>query len=92
MSIAAKVTHVTRAGQTRAHHCHWPGCTKQVPPAMWGCRPHWFALPATLRARIWANYRPGQEETMTPSRAYLDVAAEVQRWISEKLALEARRP
>ena len=84
MAESAKVTHVTRARQTRAHHCHWPGCDKQVPPAMWGCRPHWFALPKALRDRIWATYRPGQEDTMTPSRAYLDAAEAVQQWIRAK--------
>ena len=82
-SIKAKVAHVKQAGQTRDHHCHWPGCTKQVPPAMWGCREHWYKLPANLRNHIWATYRPGQENTMTPSRAYLDVADQVQRWIKE---------
>lgn len=24
------------------HHCHWPGCDKPVPPAMWGCKRHWY--------------------------------------------------
>lgn len=86
--IGAKVAHVKRAGQTRDHHCHWPGCTKQVPPAIWGCRPHWFTLPKPLRDRIWAAYRPGQEVSMTPSREYLQVADEVQRWA---LAYEAAK-
>lgn len=76
-----KVAYVKRQGQTRDHHCHWPGCDKQVPPAMWGCKPHWFKLPAGLRNRIWATYRPGQEVNGTPSAAYLKVATEVQQWI-----------
>jgi hypothetical protein len=76
-----KVEHVLKAKQDRNHHCHWPGCSKQVPPAMWGCREHWFRLPANLRAKIWKAYRPGQEIDMRPSRAYLDVATEVQNWI-----------
>lgn len=62
------------------HHCHWPGCRRGVPPKMWGCRAHWFTLPADLRRRIWAAYVPGQEETKTPSQAYLQVADEAQRW------------
>ena len=78
-----KYEHVRAATQSRSHTCHWPGCGKQVPPAMWGCKAHWFRLPATLRRKIWAAYRAGQEETMTPSAAYLDAATEVQRWISE---------
>jgi hypothetical protein len=39
------------------HTCHWPGCNKEVPPAMWGCAHHWFALPKTLRDKVWAAYR-----------------------------------
>jgi hypothetical protein len=82
--LREKVAHVKRAGQTRSHTCHWPGCAKQVPPAMWGCKPHWFALPKNLRDAIWCSYQPGQEETLTPSHAYLDAAHAVQRWIRER--------
>jgi hypothetical protein len=64
------------------HHCHWPGCTKEVPPRMWGCSVHWFKLPASLRARIWRTYVPGQEITKTPSKAYIAAAREVQEWIA----------
>lgn len=81
-----KVQHVLKAKQTRGHGCHWPGCAEQVPPARWGCRKHWFALPKHLRDKIWDAYRPGQEETMTPSLEYLDVADEVQKWIRDHLA------
>lgn len=66
-----------------AHTCHWPGCTTAVPPRLWGCKPHWYRLPKALRDRIWATYRPGQENTKDPSEAYLDAADEVQRWIRE---------
>lgn len=83
MTTESKRDYVLRQGQTREHHCHWPGCTKQVPPAMWGCKTHWFRLPKHLRDRIWMTYRPGQELMMTPNHAYLQVADEVQKWISE---------
>ena len=66
------------------HHCHWPGCTKQVLPPMWGCKAHWFTLPPVLRAKVWAAYVPGQEVTLTPSDAYLAVANEVQAWIRSR--------
>ena len=89
---SAKVAHVKRAGQTRAHTCHWPGCDKQVPPAMWGCKGHWFALPKRLRDQIWATYRRGQEVTMTPSADYLKAAAEAQRWIGEYLISCGKKP
>ena len=64
------------------HTCHWPACPKRVPPAMWGCREHWFTLPKPLRDLIWNEYRPGQELTKTPSVRYLEAAARVRDWIS----------
>lgn len=79
----SKADYVRGQGQTRAHGCHWPGCTAQVPPAMWGCRRHWYTLPDALRKRIWATYRPGQERDMRPSEAYLEAARAVQAWIAE---------
>jgi hypothetical protein len=82
MSRINKSDYVRSAKQTRQHICHWPGCDKQVPPAMWGCRQHWFKLPATLRQRIWATYQPGQEDGKADvSSAYLDAAKAVQQWI-----------
>lgn len=77
----SKAEYVKSQGQTRRHHCHWPDCNAQVPPAMWGCKKHWFMLPKTLRDKIWATYQPGQEVTLTPSAAYLEAAQEVQDWI-----------
>lgn len=79
--IAEKADYVRSQGQTREHHCHWPGCQEQVPPAQWGCKTHWFRLPKSLRDRIWATYRPGQEKDWTPSREYLAAAQAVQEWI-----------
>lgn len=81
--MSSKADYVTSQPQTRVHTCHWPGCTKQTPPAMWGCRSHWFALPKSIRDRIWQTYRPGQEVDMRPSEEYLAAAAEAQRWIKE---------
>lgn len=63
------------------HTCHWPGCDKAVPPAMWGCSAHWFSIPKRLRDDIWRTYRRGQEITKTPSEEYIAAAWEVQRWI-----------
>lgn len=83
VSLQQKVAYVKKQGQTRNHACHWPGCNKQVPPAMWGCKSHWFKLPQRLRNQIWANYSIGQEQNGTPSQRYLQVADEVERWIKE---------
>lgn len=68
-----------------SHTCHWPNCNVPIPPAMWGCKRHWFTLPKALRDRIWATYKPGQEITKTPSTEYLAAADAVQAWIRDYL-------
>lgn len=85
----AKADHVRAATQARGHTCHWLGCAAAVPPAMWGCKKHWFILPATLRARIWAAYRIGQEDSQSPSREYVEVAREAQAWIAAYVVRQA---
>ena len=84
--ISEKVAHVLAARQTRQHECHWPGCAEQVAPARWGCRRHWYMLPQGLRNKIWAAYRAGQENDLSPSRHYVEVAREVQDWIAARSA------
>jgi len=83
MNNKDKADYVRAQKQNRAHTCHWPGCSMQVPPAMWGCKRHWYMLPKYLRDKIWDAYRPGQEIDMRPSKEYLAVADEVQQWIVE---------
>jgi len=81
-----KVEHVKRAGQTRDHECHWPGCGEQVPPAMWGCARHWYKLPEPIRSAIWRSYMIGQENgDADVSRKYLDAARNAQTWIQQYL-------
>lgn len=80
-AIVDKVAYVKTQGQTRDHHCHWPGCPEQVPPAKWGCAAHWFKLPKPLRARIWRTFDPGQEVNGTPSVEYVVAARAAQDWI-----------
>lgn len=85
LPIGAKAEHVREAIRSSfrgKHRCHWPGCEALVPPAAWGCRPHWFRLPPALRNEVWRAYRPGQEDSKTPSRAYVEVARKVQEWIA----------
>ena len=62
------------------HTCHWPGCSVEVPPRLWGCKRHWFTLPKHVRDAIWRTYRPGQEIDKRPSPAYLVVAAQAHLW------------
>ena len=81
-SIGEKVKYVkSQTKHDGSHGCHWPGCGKSVPPAMWGCREHWFRLPKKLRDGIWMTYNPGQEVTKKPSLAYMTMAMVVQAWI-----------
>lgn len=83
-AIGDKAAYVRRAARRHRggdHTCHWPGCERKVPPAMWGCRTHWYKLPAELRSKIWRSFRPGQEASKTPSSEYIEAAREVQDWI-----------
>jgi hypothetical protein len=82
-STTSKIRHVLQARQTRQHECHWPGCGVQVPPAKLTCSRHWFKIPANLRMKIWTTYKPGQEDTMTPSKEYMEALKEVLEWMSQ---------
>jgi hypothetical protein len=66
------------------HTCHWTGCTRRVPPALWGCKIHWFTLPKILRDEVWATYVPGQEIRKDPSPEYLAVMMKINDWIAER--------
>lgn len=55
------------------HTCHAHGCNQAVPPRMFMCRAHWFALREQIRAAIWKEFRPGQERDKKPSIRYLCV-------------------
>lgn len=63
------------------HTCHWPSCSKKIPPAVFMCKAHWFTLPASLRNKVWRAFRPGQEISKTPSPEYMEVYQEVMEWI-----------
>lgn len=63
------------------HLCHWPSCRVTVPPRLWGCRAHWYALPAAIRRDILRAYRPGQEIDKNPSAEYMAAARAAQEWI-----------
>ncbi len=77
----SKADYVRAAPNPGGHTCHWPGCARNVPPAMWGCKTHWYKLPLALRNKVWRTYQPGQEISKRPSAEYVEVAREVQAWI-----------
>ena len=56
-----------------SHTCHAHGCTTTVPPKLFMCRRHWYAVRAPLRDLVWRHYRPGQEADKRPTPAYLAV-------------------
>lgn len=65
-----------------SHTCHWTGCRRAVDPRFWGCPAHWNRLPQPLRDAIWRHYKPGQEETKTPSDKYRVAFKLCQQWIA----------
>lgn len=70
------------------HTCHAEGCKLPVPPAMFMCRSHWYALPKPLRDAVWRVYVPGQEKRKDPTDEYLRVSQEAIEWLAAK---EGRR-
>lgn len=62
---------------TRSRLCHWPDCNVKVVPKMLCCPTHWHRIPKELQAKVWANYREGQELDGLPSREYVLVLREV---------------
>jgi hypothetical protein len=47
-------------------------------------------LPKMIRDEIWRTYKPGQENTITPSEAYVSAAKAAQDWIAEHVKRTAR--
>ena len=74
------------------HFCLWPGCPSEVADHFWGCRQHWFSLPAKIRNEISRTYQPGQcwEGDVEPSTGWLEAAAAAHDWIIQTHALTDR--
>lgn len=84
-AAAAKKTTTSAAKNDGKRPCCWTGCKKRVDPWLWGCKPHWFALPANIRAAITAAYVPGQESdlgSITP--AWKEAHRQALEWINTK--------
>jgi hypothetical protein len=67
-----------------SHHCHAPGCDVVVPPKIFACRAHWFALPKQVRDAVWREYREGQERDKRPSRRYMAVQTLARAYLAFK--------
>ena len=57
-----------------SHTCHAIQCDKRIPAKMFMCRNHWFMVPKEFRDRVWAAYRPGQEDDWKITDEYAVVA------------------
>lgn len=92
-SISKKVAYVKEEAKkgTGNHKCHWPGCNRFVPPAMWGCSEHWYTLPKLLRLKIWNAYQTGQEISKRPSPEYVRIVREVHEWITKNHSTPKQR-
>lgn len=66
------------------HVCHATGCSTRVPPRMFMCKPHWYALPKAYRDAVWDVYVPGQEQRMDPTGEYLTVARMCIRYLEAR--------
>jgi len=72
------------------HQCPWPGCPKHVSPRLWGCRFHYFKLPAEIRKRIFdARFPWSIEREDTPSMEYRAALNDAARWIAAYIADDA---
>lgn len=67
-----------------AHHCHATNCERRTSPAIFMCRPHWFALPTPLRRQLVAAYRSGQEIDKRPSVEYCCIAIACVAWVASQ--------
>lgn len=68
----------------RRHTCRWPGCTRRVPPALWGCAPHWSQLPAPIRKAITEAFAPSHASgERRPSHRYVLADRVAQDWIRD---------
>jgi hypothetical protein len=47
------------AAQKASHKCPAAGCPQAVSLSMLMCRPHWYMVPAPLRAAVWNAWADG---------------------------------
>ena len=74
------------------HQCAAPRCPAQVPISWLLCRYHWQMVPATIRGRVRAEYRPGQARDQHLSLAYRRAARSAVHAVAEHDVRESRAP
>lgn len=71
----------------RMHVCRWPGCSQSVSTKWWGCKSHWFMLPAYLRKRIYLTTAPGQACGERSPAEFAEADRAAQNWITKQQAI-----
>jgi hypothetical protein len=66
------------------HTCQAHGCKVEVEPKLFMCVQHWRMVPKIYLDAIWASYRPGQENDLKPSQAYILAANAAKGYIAGK--------
>jgi hypothetical protein len=66
------------------HLCHAEGCPVEVAPKMLMCFKHWKMVRPAIQAKIWKEYRPGQEIDKRPTAQYLEVMEEAIQCVKAK--------
>ncbi len=57
-----------------AHHCHARGCAVRTKPELLMCPRHWRQVPRSIQQAVYAAYRRGQCDDMSPSTAWHEAA------------------
>lgn len=63
------------AERREAHTCHARGCDKHVKPELLMCLKHWRMVPRAIQRAVWATYRDGQCDDMSPSKEWHSAAS-----------------
>jgi len=56
------------------HTCHARGCPTVVKPELLMCLVHWRKVPRAIQRAVWATYRQGQCDDMSPSEGWHEAA------------------
>lgn len=69
------------------HACEHPQCFRQIEGRLFGCRPHWYALPTDLRSEVWRTWKARLRAPGDPTAVAAHEAAKAQavRFWSEDL-------
>lgn len=69
-----------------SHFCNWPACTEVVPNHLWGCKFHWFLLPAKFRVALYRTWQVAKDNKDGPvaDKKYMEAFRKAKVWIAAK--------